>query len=376
MEAVGVLAGGVAHDFNNLLTAILGYSELALASLGGNEPVRKDIEEVEAAAKRAASLTRQLLTFSRREVLQPRILNLNALVTNIEKMLRRLIGEDIELVTVLEPKLRSIKADPGQIEQVVMNLVINAKDAMTKGGKITIKTENVTVKEEYRRSYPDARTGEFATLVVEDTGTGIDKEVIRHIFEPFFTTKEPGKGTGLGLSVTYGIVRQHEGWINVYSEPGQGATFRAYLPVIPVEATEQTDENASTDQFKGNGERVLVVEDQDGVREYATRVLGKNGYVGFEAASAREALDIFGKEQGKFHLVFSDVVLPDKNGLELADQLRSLKPQLPILMTSGYTDQKAHWPVIQERGFRFLQKPYSVTDLLQAIKETMEQARQ
>lgn len=375
MEAIGALTGGVAHDFNNLLTAILGFSELASASLGDNEPVRKDIEEVQAAAKRAASLTRQLLAFSRREVLQPKIMSLNALVTNMEKMLRRLIGEDIELVSILEPKLRNIKADQGQIEQVVMNLVVNAKDAMPKGGKITIKTENITVNEEYCKFYLDAREGTFVSLMVEDTGAGIDKEVIPHIFEPFFTTKEPGKGTGLGLSVTYGVVRQHEGWINVYSEPGQGTIFRAYLPVVPAEAIAQTDDNVSLDQFKGNGERILIVEDQDEIRKFATRVLGENGYVGFEAASAREALDIFTSENGEFHLVFSDVILRDKNGLELADQLRSLKRQLPILITSGYTDRKAHWPTIQERGFRFLQKPYSVTDLLQAIKETMKQAK-
>ncbi|MFC2059550.1 ATP-binding protein [Chloroflexota bacterium] len=375
MEAIGALTGGVAHDFNNLLTAILGFSELASASLGDNEPVRKDIEEVQAAAKRAASLTRQLLAFSRREVLQPKIMSLNALVTDMEKMLRRLIGEDIELVSVLEPKLRNLKADPGQIEQVIMNLVVNAKDAMPEGGKITIKTENITVNEEYCKFYPDAREGTFVSLMVEDTGAGIDKEVISHIFEPFFTTKELGKGTGLGLSVTYGVVRQHEGWINVYSEPGQGTIFRVYLPVVPAEAIAQTDDNVSLGQFKGNGERILIVEDQDEIRKFATRVLGENGYVEFEAASAREALDIFTSENGEFHMVFSDVILRDKNGLELADQLRSLKRQLPILITSGYTDQKAHWPIIQERGFRFLQKPYSVTDLLQAIKETMKQAK-
>ncbi len=371
MEAIGALAGGVAHDFNNLLTAILGFSELTLASLGDNEPVRKDIEEVQAAARRAASLTHQLLAFSRREVLQPKTLSLNTLVTDMENMLRRLIGEDIELVAILEPELKSIKADPGQFEQVIMNLVVNAKDAMPAGGKITIKTENITINEEYCRSYPDAREGTFVSLVVEDTGSGIDKEVIPHIFEPFFTTKGTSEGTGLGLSVTYGIVRQHEGWINVYSEPGQGTTFRVYLPVAPADAVEEASAHVPLEKFRGNGERILVVEDEDEIRKFATRVLAENGYVGFEATGARKALDIFTSEKGEFHLVFIDVVLRDKNGLELADQLRSVKRRVPILMTSGYTDQKVHWPVIEERGFKFLQKPYSVADLLKAIKETM-----
>ncbi len=375
MKAIGTLAAGVAHDFNNLLTAILGYSQLALADLGDNESLRRDIEEIKNAGERAASLTRQLLTFSRQEVLQPKIFDLNALVTNIEKMLRRLIGEDIELVTVLEPRLKSIKADPGQIEQVIMNLVINARDAMPEGGKIIIKTESIFINEEYCKFYPDARTGEFVSLLVEDMGAGIDKEVMQHIFEPFFTTKEPGKGTGLGLSVVYGIVRQHGGWINAYSELGQGATLRVYLPSISEEVEIETKEGVSIEQLKGNGERILVVEDEEGIRVFVTRALGKNDYVVFEAANASEALDIFEREQGQFALVFSDVVLPDKNGLELVKQLLSLRPKLPILITSGYTDQKAHWPVIKERGFRFLQKPYSVTDLLQAVKKSIEQTK-
>ena len=213
--------------------------------------------------------------------------------------------------------------------------------------------------------------------MVEDTGAGIDKEVIAHIVEPFFTTKGPGKGTGLGLSVVYGIMRQHGGWINAYSEPGQGAILRVYLPVIPEEMEDETKEGeGSIEQLKGNGERRLAVEDEARIREFVTRVLSKNGYVVFEAANTSEALDVFEREQGRFHMVFSDVILPDKNGLELASQLLSINPQLPIVMTSGYADQKVHWSTIQERGFRFLQKPYTIINLLRAVKEAIEQAKE
>jgi PAS domain S-box-containing protein len=373
MEAVGRLAGGVAHDFNNLLTPIIGYSELLLRCLGHDDPICQDVEQIKRAGERAALLTRQLLAFSRKQVLQPEELDLNSVVTDIDKMLRRIIGEDIALVTRLAPELRRIRADRGQVEQVIMNLAVNSRDAMPEGGKLTIKTENVTLDEDYRRIGPEAWPGEFVCLSIEDTGIGIDKEAIEHIFEPFFSTKK--SGTGLGLSVVYGIVKQHKGWINVYSEPGQGTTFKIYLPAISISIRpEEETKEISFSELQGSGQRILLVEDEAGVREFASRVLRENGYIVVEAATAEEALNIFEKEKGKFHLIFSDVVLPDKTGLQLVDQLLAVKPKLTVVMSSGYTDQKSLWPAIKERGFRFLQKPYSLTDLLRAVKETIEQA--
>ncbi len=370
MEAIGRLAGGVAHDFNNLLTAITGYTELLLNRVSDQDPLRKDIEEIYKAAEAAASLTRQLLVLSRRQVLQPMALDLNAVITDMEKMLRHLIGEDIDMVTLLEANLDRVKADRGQIEQVIMNLAVNARDAipMPEGGKLTIKTENVTLDEDYCTLVPEARPGKFVRLSVADTGSGMDKEIIPHIFEPFFTTKKGEKGTGLGLSVVYGIVKQHEGWINVYSEPGQGSIFKVYLPTFSIKQKSQIKKIVSLPKLQGRSERILLVEDEQRVREFTTRVLRENGYVVFDAGNAKEALNIFEREKGNFHLLFSDIVLPDKSGSLLAEQLLSRKPELSVLLCSGYTDQRSQWPLMRERGFRFLQKPYSLADLLQAIR--------
>jgi CheY-like chemotaxis protein len=288
------------------------------------------------------------------------------------KMVRRLIGEDIAITISIEEGLWTIKADPGNIEQVVMNLMVNAKDAMPKGGEITIRTENVHLDEYDCKNIIDARPGNFVCLSIMDTGIGMDEETIKRIFDPFFSTKGPGKGTGLGLSVVYGIIKQHEGWINVYSRPGQGATFRIYLPAIPVEMDTVDEQRVSLSDFQGSSERILLVEDEEGVRKLATRVLRENGYVVFEAANAKEAMDIFEREERKFHLVFCDVVLPDRTGLELVDRLLSRKPELRVLLSSGYTDQKSQWPIIRERGFRFLQKPYALPDLLRTIRDAVE----
>jgi len=375
MEAIGRLAGGVAHDFNNMLTAITGYSDLALISLGQDDPLRKNIEEIKKAGERAASLTRQLLAFSRRQTLQPETLNLNTVVGDVEKMLQRLIGEDIDLITQLEPELEPVKADPGRMQQIIMNLAVNARDAMLQGGKLTIKTENVTIDEEHSRFIHEAREGEFVCLSVADTGIGMDKETIGHIFEPFFTTKKAGEGTGLGLSVIYGIVKQHEGWIEVHSELGEGSTFAVYLPVFSIELEDETKETISLKDLQGNGERILLVEDEELIRKLATTGLSESGYIVFEAVNAEEALNIFERENGNFHLVFSDVVLPDESGLQLVDQLLSLEPKLKVLFSSGYTDEKSQWHLIREKGFRFLEKPYALSDLLRAIREAIEQAK-
>ncbi|HDY71923.1 MAG TPA: response regulator, partial [Nitrospirae bacterium] len=374
MEAVGTLTAGIAHDFNNLLTAIIGYSEILLNRLEERNPLRKDIEQIKKAGERAASLTRQLLAFSRRQVLQTKVLNLNALVEGMDNMLRHLIGEDVDLITVLGPGLACVKADPGQIEHVIMNLAINARDAMPEGRKLTIMTENVTLNKVHCSTIPEARPGDFVCLSVADSGVGMDKEILQHIFEPFFSTKEAGKGTGLGLSVVYGIVKQHGGWVNVYSEPGQGSIFKVYLPAFFATADDKTEETVPLQGLRGNGERILLVEDETEVLEFAVRVLAENNYSVFKAANAKEAMDIFEREKGDFHVVFSDVVLPDKNGLQLVNQLLSHKPGLRVLLSSGYADRKTQWPLIRKMGFRFLQKPYALSDLLLAVREVLGQA--
>ncbi|MBN2564857.1 MAG: response regulator, partial [Candidatus Eisenbacteria bacterium] len=371
MEAVGRLAGGVAHDFNNLLTAISGYAELLSCNTALDEKTQADVAQIRKAAEQAASLTRQLLAFSRRQPLQPVAIDLNRVVGDMNAMLRRLIGEDIELDTALDEATCQTKVDPGQVEQVIINLVVNARDAMPEGGKLTVATRNVTLDSMACATIQDAKPGRFVCLSIEDTGSGIERGVIDQIFEPFFSTKGPTKGTGLGLAVVYGIVRQHGGWINVYSEPGQGTAFKVYLPSITAGASkdEATLETEPVQRARGAGQRILLVEDEEAVRELATRALSESGYVVFEAGAAEEALELFRREDGRFDLVFSDVVLPDKSGIRLIEDLLDIRPDLQVLVSSGYTDQKSQWPVIQKKGYRFLQKPYSLVDLLGTIDE-------
>jgi CheY-like chemotaxis protein len=375
MEAVGRLAGGVAHDFNNVLTTINGYSEILMRCLEQGDPMVKSLEQIYRAAQHAASLTHQLLAFSRRQVVQPKVLDLGAVVADMDKMLQRVIGEDVELVMVRTPGLAYIKADLGQMEQVIMNLAVNARDAMPHGGKLTIKTGNVTLNKRESKLFPEARPGTFVLLSVEDTGTGIDKEIIDRIFEPFFTTKGPAQGTGLGLSTVYGIVRQHGGWIDVCSEPRQGSTFKVYLPAIAAKREDETEESISLHELQGGGERILLVEDETEVRQVIAKLLGENGYIVFEAGSSEEALDIFEREMGNFRLVFSDVVLPGKDGLQLVEQLVLYKPELRVLLTSGYSDDRSRWLDVQQRGFRFVEKPLTSADLLRATRQAIELAR-
>ncbi|MFH1249542.1 MAG: ATP-binding protein, partial [bacterium] len=371
MESVGQLAGGIAHDFNNILTIISGYSQLLLERLDQNTPLRKNVEKIMKAGEQAASLTRQLLAFSRKQALAPKVLDLNATLADVKKMLGRFIGEDIKMDTVLEPDLMHVKVDPGQIEQVIMNLVVNARDAMPDGGKITVRTENVDIDKELSKVIPEALPGRFVRFSVEDAGVGIDKAILDQIFEPFFTTKDVGVGTGLGLSVVYGIIKQHDGWINVYSEPGQGTIFKVYLPAVSAEIDDITKDTISLKELKGSGERILLAEDEEGTRGFAAEALRENGYIIFEAANAKEAHDLFINENGNFDLVFSDVVMPGKSGLELIDELISGKPDLQVLLCSGYSDKKSQWHEIKKRGFRFLQKPYAVSDLLKIIREVI-----
>jgi signal transduction histidine kinase/CheY-like chemotaxis protein len=371
MEAVGRLAGGVAHDFNNLLTAISGYAELLSCDDSLSERAHDDVDQVRKAADQAAALTRQLLAFSRRQPLQPVVMDLNKIVVDMEAMLRRLISEDIELVTVLGENACQTKVDPGQLEQVIINLAVNARDAMPEGGRLTIATREVTLDERACAAIHDARPGSFVCLSIEDTGSGIEREVIDQIFEPFFSTKGPTKGTGLGLAVVYGIIRQHGGWINVYSEPNQGTAFKVYLPSVGSTqsvAAEGAAEGAP-EAARGEGQRILLVEDEEAVRNLASRALRENGYDVFEAGAYEEAIELFERENGQFDLIFSDVVLPDKSGIRLIDDLLSRRPDLQVLVSSGYTDQKSQWPIIQEKGLRFLQKPYSIVDLLGTVDE-------
>ncbi len=374
MEAIGNLAGGVAHDFNNLLTTIKGYGEMLLNELHPDDPRHMNAKEILKAAHRASLFTRQLLAFSRRQMLQPQTLDLNMVITNIEKMLKPMIGETVQMVTVLDPDLRKVLVDQGQMEQVIMNLAVNARDAMSEGGgRLTIRTESITLTETQCSRLPEARPGDFVCLSVADSGIGMHKEIMQHIFEPFFTTKKVGKGTGIGLSVIYGIIKQHKGWINVFSRPGLGTTFKVFLPAFSGETTtEPFFETIPVQQLLGQGERILCVEDEEGVRHFAVDALSKNGYLVFPASTAQEAIDIFNSEQGNFTMVFSDVVLPDINGVELVDKLCEEKPELKILMTSGYTGEQLQSETIQKKGYRFLPKPYALPDLLQTIRAVIE----
>ena len=374
MEAIGRLAGGVAHDFNNVLTAITIGSEMLLGDLSSGDPKRQDVEEIQKAAERATSLTRQLLTFSRRQMVEVKLLDVNFIISDMDKMLRRLIGEDVQLDTILEPKLNSIKGDSGSIEQVIMNIVVNASDAMPNGGKITVRTENVALVEKDITFIAEAKPGDFVRLSIADTGTGMDKETMEHIFEPFFTTKAKGQGTGLGLSTVFGIVKQIDGWINVYSEPGRGSTFRVYIPAFfggSKDKNELTPKTTSLQKLHGNGERILLVEDDESIRTVALRLLTENGYKVIPAVSAEEAMAIFDRENRNFQLVLSDVVLPGKSGVELVGQLLTLQPELHIILSSGYADDKAQLSVIQERGYPFIQKPYTTDKLLRSIRENI-----
>ena len=371
MEAIGVLAGGVAHDFNNLMTTIQGFTDIILMKTNDSDPSFRALQQIRSSASSAADLTRQMLLFSRSQPMEFTEIELNKIIENLLKMLHRLIGEDITIGTSLAPDLWMIQADLGTVEQALMNLIINAKEAMPEGGQITIKTKNIVLDKNNLRSIPEARTGRFIKLTISDTGIGMNQETIQHIFEPFYTTKGPAKRTGLGLSVVYGIVKQHDGWINVFSSPGKETRFDIYFPVQSVEKNEPAKIPPSLAELQGKNRRILLVEDSEGVREFAAMVLTENGYVVYSAATVEEALNVFKKEDGKFDLVISDVVLPDKSGLKLAEELNTKNPKLPILLSSGYTDQKLQWPMIREKGFRLLQKPYAFIDLLKAAKETL-----
>ncbi|GIK43103.1 MAG: hypothetical protein BroJett011_69360 [Chloroflexota bacterium] len=373
MEAVGRLAGGIAHDFNNLLTVITGYTGLLLDKFADEEDShRKDIEQINQAAKRAASLTRQLLTFSRQQVLQPTVLNLNEVLSNLEKMLRRLINEDIDLVTVLGKGLGQVKADPGQMEQVILNLAINARDAMPKGGKLTIETANVELDYAYARRYVGVIPGRYVLLTVSDTGAGMNEETQSHIFEPFFTTKALGQGTGLGLATVHGIVNQSNGHIWVYSEPGHGTLFKVYLPRVD-ETTEPIEGGPASPQPVPATETILLVEDNDLVRELADIILRRNGYSTLLASHGAEAIQLSQQHQEDIHLLLTDVVMPGgMGGRQLAEYLAPLRPTMKVLYMSGYTDDAIVHHGVLDWGKAFLQKPFTPAMLVSKVREVLD----
>jgi PAS domain S-box-containing protein len=371
MEAVGRLAGGVAHDFNNLLMVVLGYSKLLLERLDPGDPLHRHVEEIRTAGERGSSLTRQLLTFSRKQVTQPTVLDLNTVVTSMNAMLQRLIGEDIELVTKPGQAIGRVCADPGQLEQVLMNLVVNARDAMPQGGRLTIETRAVELDEAYAREHGAIRPGPYVALVVRDTGCGMDAETQAHLFEPFFTTKGLGKGTGLGLATVYGIIVQSGGTIEVKSQPGLGTTLIVYLPLVAADTPPIADAGGAGRPPTGS-ETIMVVEDEAPVRRLIRDLLQRNGYTVLEASQGGEAIRLCKEYAGQIHLLLTDVVMPEMSGRELADQLSVGRPSIKVMLMSGYTDDVIVRRGVHEEGVPFLQKPFDPAVLVRAVREALD----
>src|SRR2546430_237575 len=371
MEAVGRLAGGIAHDFNNILTAIPGHADLLLEDLGHHAPRRADVDEIRRSAERAAGLTRQLLAFSRQQVLQPKVVDLNALVLDMDKLLRRLIGEDVELATVLDPTLGRVTADPGQLEQVIVNLAVNARDAMPQGGKLTLETRNIDLDSSYTLEHSLVKPGPYVQLTVSDSGIGMDEETQAHAFEPFFTTKPRGQGTGLGLAMVYGTVKQSGGFIWVYSEPGHGATFKIYLPRVdaPVESATPP---APVERPPRGSETVLLAEDEPAVRAIARQALERQGYTVLAAPSGADALALAAQHGATIHLLLTDVVMPGMSGRDLADRLTAQRPGIRVLYISGYTDNAIVRHGMLEPGLAYLQKPFRPDALVRKVRDVLD----
>jgi len=372
MEAVGRLAGGVAHDFNNLLTGILGYSELLFWDFPEDNPRRRYVEEIIKTTERAAALTRQLLAFGRKQLVQSRIINLNEVISGLEKMLRRLLGEDLDLITLLDPALGAVKADPSQMDQVIMNLVVNARDAMPQGGRLTLKTENVYLDEAYVWDHIEVIPGPYVLLAVSDSGSGMDPETQARIFEPFFTTKEVGKGTGLGLATVHGIIKQSHGHIWVYSEPGKGSTFKIYLPRVEESPISLHTVAASAATLRGQ-ETILVAEDDERLRGVICQTLRSYGYTVLEAGHGNDAIWVCERHQGPVHLVLTDVVMPGMSGGELMERLSSLSRQMKVLFMSGYTEDTAALQSLLTAGVPFLEKPFKMMNLVKKVREVLDQ---
>lgn len=373
MEAVGRLAGGIAHDFNNLMQLVMGYSDLALAALPPDNPQSHQVRQIKKASLKAITLTRQLLAYSRKQVVQPRVLDVNRLIVDFENMLHRIIGDDIRLETNLKSEPGNIRADAGQIEQVILNLVVNSRDAMPQGGKLTIETANVDLDEAYCRSHPAIYPGRYVMIAISDSGTGMDVQTQARIFDPFFTTKEQGKGTGLGLSTVYGIVKQSEGFIWVYSELGKGTIFKIYFPRIDDPA--QADRMKKTSpEIVGGSETVLLVEDSEPLRELTCTLLQKNGYSVLVAESAHSALALAEGGTQPFQLLLTDVVMPAVSGRELAERLRASQPNLKVLFMSGYSSDIITTHGILQPGISFIQKPFSERSLMIKLREVLDSA--
>ncbi len=374
MEAVGRLAGGVAHDFNNLLGVITGYCDLLQRQMGFQHPGQGRLEQIRRAADRAAGLTRQLLAFSRKQVLEPKVLDLAAVVGDVEKMLRRLIGEDIELVTHAGPGLGGVLADPGQIEQVIVNLAINARDAMSAGGRLTIETANVDLDESYARTNPGASPGPHVMLAVSDTGDGMEAPTLARIFEPFFSTKEQGRGTGLGLATVYGIVKQSGGYISVHSEPARGSSFKVYLPRIQASPEPRSPGRATGEPAPGGTETILLVEDECALRLLVREILEAAGYSVLSAASPEEALSAAQSQSRPIHALLTDVVLQRLSGRDLADRITALHPEIGVLYMSGYTHEVIDHHGVLEPGVNFIPKPFTADAVLRRLRGVLDGA--
>jgi nitrogen-specific signal transduction histidine kinase/ActR/RegA family two-component response regulator len=375
LEAIGRLAGGVAHDFNNLLTGILGYADFALKSIEEEHPARKDIVEIERAGVRAASLTGQLLSYARRQMIAPKLVSVNDLVVNLEHMLQRLLGEDIVLETRCAGDLWPARIDPGQFEQVIINLAVNGRDAMPNGGRLTIETQNCTLDDSYTRQHPELAPGSYVMFAMADTGHGMNQATQARIFEPFFTTKEQGKGTGLGLSVCYGIVKQAGGHLWVYSELGRGTTFKVFLPRSTSDQERSEEREYPEEPSSAGSETVLVVEDEPLVRNLAVRALTDQGYRVLSAADATDALATSLAFDGPLHLLVTDVVMPGMNGRELADRLAQDRAGLRVLYISGYADHAVVRHGVLEEGIAFLSKPFDLKELTRTVREVLDAGR-
>jgi nitrogen-specific signal transduction histidine kinase/CheY-like chemotaxis protein len=370
MESIGTLAGGIAHDFNNVLTAVIGYGNLLQKKLQEEDPLRHYVEQIIAAANRAAGLTRGLLAYSRKQVLNPQLVDLNEIIRKIEKLLERLIGEDVEFKSILTEKDLTVLADTGQLEQVLMNLATNARDAMPHGGNLFIETETVELDEDSARTHGLLKSGSYALLTVTDSGMGMDETIRERIFEPFFTTKEVGKGTGLGLAIVYGIVKQHNGSVEVESEAGRGTTFRIYLPVVQKDAAE-TQASVLT-PIEGGTETILVAEDDEMVRKLTASVLTQFGYSVIQAEDGEAAVNKFMQNQDKVGLLLLDVMMPKKNGKEVYDKIRIFKPEVKAIFLSGYTPDLIYEKGLLDRGLNFILKPVAVNDLLRKVREILD----
>jgi signal transduction histidine kinase len=371
MESVGRLAGGVAHDFNNMLGAILGYTELAMEKVDPAQPLFAYLQEVRKAAERSADLTRQLLAFARKQTVAPKVLDLNETVSGMLKMLQRLIGEDIELAWLPGKDLGSVNVDPSQIDQILANLCVNARDAIAGVGKVTIETGAAAFDEAYCAAHAGFVPGDYVLLAVSDNGCGMDQETLGHLFEPFFTTKEPGKGTGLGLAMVYGAVKQNNGFINVYSEPGQGTTFKIYLPRHEAKAQAQADA-AAAHPARGGHETLLLVEDDPALLSMTTMMLGRMGYAVIGAKTPGEAIRLAHEHAGDISLLLTDVVMPEMNGRDLAANILSLYPGMKRLFMSGYTASVIAHHGVLDQGVNFIQKPFSITDLAAKVREALD----